>query len=47
MVEFRLTPDARVAFDIDLRTVEQAGLTMSSQLLKIARVVDGERDRTP
>jgi hypothetical protein len=39
MVEFRVTPDARVAFDINLKSVERAGLKMSSQLLKIARVV--------
>lgn len=43
MVEFRVTPDARVAFDIDRRAVERAGLLMSSQLLKIARIVDSER----
>lgn len=40
MVEFRITPDSRVAFDINLRAVERAGLSMSSQLLKIARVVE-------
>jgi hypothetical protein len=40
MVEFKITPDARVAFDINLRTVERAGLKMSSQLLKIARIVE-------
>ena len=40
MVEFRITPDARVAFDINLRVVERAGLKMSSQLLKIARIVE-------
>jgi hypothetical protein len=45
MVEFRVTPDARVAFDIDRRAVQRAGLVMSSQLLKIARIVDGERGR--
>jgi hypothetical protein len=39
MVEFVLTPDARVTFDINLRAVERAGLKMSSQLLKIARNV--------
>lgn len=43
MVEFRVTPDARVAFDINLRAVERAGLKMSSQLLKIARVVEPPR----
>jgi hypothetical protein len=40
MVEFRVTPDARVAFDINLRAVEEARLKMSSQLLKIARIVE-------
>jgi hypothetical protein len=40
MVEFRLTADARVAFDINLRAVERVGLKMSSQLLKIARIVE-------
>ena len=45
MVEFRVTPDARVAFDIDRRAVERAGLLMSSQLLKIARIV-GQRARS-
>jgi hypothetical protein len=40
MVEFRVTADARVAFDINLRAVERAGLKMSSQLLKIARIVE-------
>lgn len=40
MVAFRVTPDARVAFDIDLGAVEKAGLAMSSQLLKIARIVE-------
>jgi hypothetical protein len=39
MIEFRLTPDARVAFDINLRAAERARLKLSSQLLKIARVL--------
>jgi YfiR/HmsC-like len=43
MVEFRLTADSRVAFDINVRSVGTAGLKMSSQLLKIARVVEGSR----
>jgi hypothetical protein len=43
MVEFRITGDARVAFDINLSAVERAGLKMSSQLLKIARVVEPPR----
>jgi uncharacterized protein DUF4154 len=42
MVEFRVTADARVAFDINLQAVERAGLRMSSQLLKIARIVETE-----
>jgi YfiR/HmsC-like len=40
MIEFRLTPDRRVAFDINLQAVASAGLKMSSQLLKIARIVE-------
>jgi hypothetical protein len=39
MVEFRITRDSRVAFDINLRAAERAGLKLSSQLLKIARVL--------
>jgi hypothetical protein len=39
MVEFRLTADDRVSFDINLAEVERARLKMSSQLLRIARVV--------
>jgi YfiR/HmsC-like len=40
MIEFRLTADSRVAFDINLRAVGTSGLKMSSQLLKIARIVE-------
>jgi YfiR/HmsC-like len=43
MIEFRLTADSRVAFDINLRAVGASGLKMSSQLLKIARVVEPPR----
>jgi YfiR/HmsC-like len=43
MVEFRVTADSRVAFDINLRAVSAAGLKMSAQLLKIARIVDPAR----
>jgi YfiR/HmsC-like len=43
MIEFRVTADSRVAFDINLRAVGAAGLKMSSQLLKIARIVDPGR----
>jgi hypothetical protein len=42
MIGFRITGDGRVGFDINLPRVEQAGLRMSSQLLKLARIV-GER----
>ena len=42
MIEFRITPDHRVGFDVNLRAVERAGLRMSSQLLRIARVVEGQ-----
>ena len=40
MIEFRLTSDRRVAFDINPQAVAGAGLKMSSQLLKIARLVE-------
>ena len=43
MIEFRVTADSRVAFDINLRAVVAAGLKMSSQLLKIAHIVDPGR----
>jgi hypothetical protein len=43
MIRFRLTPDRRVAFDINLGAVQGAGLKMSSQLLKIARIVEARR----
>lgn len=43
MIEFRLTPDARVAFDINARAAEAAGLKLSSQLLKLARIVESRR----
>ena len=42
MIGFRVTPEGRVGFDINLRRVERAGLRMRSQLLKLARIV-GER----
>jgi hypothetical protein len=41
MIEFRLTADQRVRFDINLEAVQRARLTMSSQLLKVARIVKG------
>jgi hypothetical protein len=43
MIGFRLTEDSRVAFDINLKAVRAAGLRMSSQLLKIARLVEADR----
>jgi YfiR/HmsC-like len=39
MIGFRLTADGRIAFDINLHAADQAGLRLSSQLLKIARIV--------
>jgi hypothetical protein len=39
MIGFRVTRDGRVAFDINPRRAEKAGLRMSSQLLKLARIV--------
>jgi len=39
MIEFRVTPEGRVAFDINLQRAEQSGLRMRSQLLKLARIV--------
>ena len=41
MIGFRLTSEGRVAFDINLRRAERSGLRLSSQLLKLARIVDG------
>jgi hypothetical protein len=38
-IGFRVTPEGRVGFDINARRAEQAGLRMSSQLLKLARIV--------
>jgi len=43
MIEFRVTADSRVAFDINVVAVEASGLKMSSQLLKIARIVRAAR----
>lgn len=39
IIGFRVTPDGRVAFDINLQRAERSGLRMSSQLLKLARIV--------
>ncbi len=41
MIGFRITRDGRVGFDINTRRAEAAGLRMSSQLLKLARIVGG------
>ena len=38
-VGFRITPEGRVAFDISVGQMERAGLRMSSQVLKLARIV--------
>ena len=43
MIGFRVTPDGRVGFDINLRRAERAGLRMRSQLLKLARIVGDGR----
>ena len=40
MIGFRLTPDGRVGFDINLSRVQKAGLRLSSQVLKLARIVE-------
>lgn len=43
MIGFRLTGEGRIAFDINRRRAEQSGLRMSSQLLKLARIVGPAR----
>lgn len=43
MIGFRVTAEGRVAFDINRRRAEQSGLRMSSQLLKLARIVGPAR----
>lgn len=43
MIGFRVTAEGRVAFDINLQRAEQSGLWMSSQLLKLARIVGPAR----
>jgi hypothetical protein len=40
MIEFRITPEGRVAFDINPHAAAAAGLKMSSQLLKIAQIIE-------
>jgi hypothetical protein len=43
MIGFRVIGEGRVAFDINLHRAEQSGLRMSSQLLKLARIVGPAR----
>ena len=40
MIGFRITPEGRVTFDINRAEAERAGLKLSSQLLKLARIVE-------
>jgi len=41
MIGFRLTRAGRVTFDINRTAAERVGLKLSSQLLKLARIVEG------
>ncbi len=43
MIGFRVTPEGRIAFDINLQRAEQSGLRIRSQLLKLARIVGPPR----
>jgi len=43
MIGFRVTPEGRVGFDINLKRAERAGLRLRSQLLKLARIVGDAR----
>jgi uncharacterized protein DUF4154 len=43
MIGFRVTPEGRVGFDINLKRAERAGLRLRSQLLKLARIVGDTR----
>jgi hypothetical protein len=43
MIGFRLTDDGRVAFDVNVARTQAAGLKISSQLLKVARIVEARR----
>ena len=36
------TEDGRIVFDIDLQAVRQAGLVLSSKVLRLARQVQGD-----
>jgi hypothetical protein len=40
IIGFRVTPDGRVAFDVNVAAAERSGLKVSSQLLRVARVVE-------
>jgi hypothetical protein len=40
VVGFRVTPDGRVAFDVNIAQAERSRLKLSSQLLRVARVVE-------
>jgi hypothetical protein len=40
MIGFRLTDDGRVTFDVNVARSHAAGLKISSQLLKVARIVE-------
>jgi hypothetical protein len=40
VVGFRVTSDGRVAFDVNVAEAERSGLKVSSQLLRVARVVE-------
>ena len=39
IVNFLVTPDARVRFEVNVREAEAGGLKLSSQVLKLARIV--------
>jgi hypothetical protein len=43
MIGFRLTDDGRVAFDVNVARSQAVGLRISSQLLKVARIVEARR----
>jgi hypothetical protein len=43
MIGFRLTDDGRVTFDVNVAKSQAAGLRISSQLLKVARIVEARR----
>jgi hypothetical protein len=42
-VSFRLTPEGNVRFDVNLRECESRGLRISSEVLKLARIVGTPR----